>query len=153
MGFSGSTVASLFLGSCCSVAQSCPTLCNPMDCSTPGFPVLYHLRKLAQIHVHWVSDAIQPSHLLLSPSSPTFSLSQHQGLFQWVSSSHQVAKIFLEVAGLILFELNCLPSTINSRVEVVTPSKSECDFNWKLGHFRYYQLVDEATDAVWLCPY
>ena len=151
MWFSGSTVASLFLGSCCAVAQSCPNLCNAMDCSTPGFPVLYHLRKLAQIHVHWVSDAIQPSHLLLSPSSPAFSLSQHQGLFQWVSSSYQVAKVFLEVAGLILFELNCLTSTINSHVEVVTPSKS--DFNWKHSHLRYHQLVDEVTDAVWLCPY
>ena len=59
-----------------------------------------------------------------------------------------MAKVFLEVAGLILFELNCLPSTINSRVEVVTPSKSECDFNWKQGHLRYHQLVDEVTDAV-----
>ena len=69
----------------------------------------------------------------------------------------QVAKVFLEVAGLILFELNCLPPTINSYVEVVTPSNSECDFNWKQGHFRYHQLVDEvirvALDPVWLCPY
>ena len=57
---------------CCSVAQSCPTLCDPMDCSTPGFPVLYHLPELAQIHVHWVSDAIQPSHPLLSPSPSAY---------------------------------------------------------------------------------
>ena len=70
---------------CCSVAQSCPTLCDPMDCSTPGFPVLHHLLKLAQTHVHWVGDAIQPSHPLFSPSSPAFNLSQHQGLFQWVN--------------------------------------------------------------------
>ena len=63
-----------------------------MDCSTPGFPVLYYLLEFAQTHVHGVSDAIQPSHLLLSPS-PAFSLSQHQGFFQWVSSSHQVAKV------------------------------------------------------------
>ena len=76
-----------------SVAQSCRTLCNPMDCSTPGLPVLYYLPKFAQTHVHWVSDAIQPSHPLSSPSPPAFSLSQHQGLFQWVSSSHQVAKV------------------------------------------------------------
>ena len=75
-----------------SVAQSCPTLCDPMDCSTPGLPVHHQLPKLAQTHVHWVSDAIQPSHPLSSPSSPVFNLSQHQGLFQWVSSSHQVAK-------------------------------------------------------------
>ena len=83
----------LFDSCCCSVAQSCPTLCNPMDCSTPGFPVLHHLPELAKTHVHWVCDAIQPSHPLSSPSPPTFNLSQHQGLFQWVSSSHQVAKV------------------------------------------------------------
>ena len=63
-----------------SVAQSCQTLGDPMDCSTPGFPVLYHLPELAQTHVHGVSDAIQPSHPLLSPSPPAFNLSQHQGL-------------------------------------------------------------------------
>ena len=76
-----------------SVAQSCPTLCNLMDCSLPGFPVHHQLSELTQTHVHQVSDAIQPSHPLSSPSFPTFSLSQHQGLFQWVSSSHQVAKV------------------------------------------------------------
>ena len=64
-----------------------------MDCSMPGFPVLHHLMELAQTHVHWVSDAIQPSHPLLSPSPPAFNLSQHQSLFQWVSSSHQVTKV------------------------------------------------------------
>ena len=76
-----------------SVAQSCPTLCDPMDCSTPGFPVHHQLPEFTQTHVHWVSDAIQPSHPLPSPSPPAFNLSQHQGLFQWVSSSHQVAKV------------------------------------------------------------
>ena len=77
-----------------SVAQSCPTLCDPMDFSKPGFPVHHQkLSELAQTHVHWVTDAIQPSHPLLSPSPPTFNLSQHQGLFKWVSSSHQVAKV------------------------------------------------------------
>ena len=64
----------------------------PMDCSTPGFSVHHQLLELAQTHVHWVSDAIQPSHPLLSPSPPAFNLAHHQGLFQWVSSSHQVAK-------------------------------------------------------------
>ena len=66
--------------SCCSVTQ-CATLCNPMDCSTPGFLVLHCLPELAQMHVHWISDAIQPSHPLLSPSLPSFNLSQHQDLF------------------------------------------------------------------------
>ena len=76
-----------------SVAQSCPTLCNPKYCSIPDFPVHHQLLELAQTHVHWVTNAIQPSHPLSSPSPPTFNLSQHQGLFQWVSSSHQVAKV------------------------------------------------------------
>ena len=78
---------------CCSVAKSCPTLWDPMDCSTPGFPVLHLLLELAQTHVHWVSDATEPSHPLSAPSPPTFNLSQHQGLFQCVGPSHQVAKI------------------------------------------------------------
>ena len=78
---------------CCSVAQSCPTLCDPMDCSMPGFPVLHHLLEFAQTHVHWVSDAIQPAHPLPPATLPALNLSQHQGLFQWVSSSHQVAKV------------------------------------------------------------
>ena len=64
-----------------SVAQLCPGLCDPMDCSTPGFPVHHQPPDLAQTHVHQVSDAIQPSHPLLSPSPPAFNLSQHQGLF------------------------------------------------------------------------
>ena len=77
----------------CSVSQLCPTLCHPMDCNTPGFSVLHYLPEFAQIYVHWVSDAIQPSHPLSSPCPLALNLSQHQGLFQWVGSSHQVAKI------------------------------------------------------------
>ena len=76
-----------------SVAQSCLTLCDPVDCSTPGFPVHHQLLELAQSHIHRVGDAIQPSHPLSSPSPPAFILSQYHGLFQWVSSSHQVAKV------------------------------------------------------------
>ena len=76
-----------------SVAQSCPTLCGPMNCSTPGLLVHHQLPEFTQTHVHWVSDAIQPSHPLSSPSPPALNLSQHQGLFQWVSSSHKVAKV------------------------------------------------------------
>ena len=76
-----------------SVAQSSPILCEPMDCSTPGFPIHHQLPELAQTHVNQVSDAIQPSHPLSCLSPPAFNISQHQGLFQWVSSSHQVAKV------------------------------------------------------------
>ena len=74
---------------CCLVTKLCPTLCNPLDCSTPGFPVLHYLLDLAQTHVLSVSDAIQPSHPLLPPSPLALNLSQHQSLFQWVSSFHQ----------------------------------------------------------------
>ena len=81
------------LTSVSSIAQSCLTLCNPMDCSTLGFPVHHQLLELAQTHVHQVGDAIQPSHPGLSLSPPAFTLSHHQGLCQWVSSSHRVAKV------------------------------------------------------------
>ena len=77
----------------CLVTKSCLILCNPMDCSIPGFPVLHYLLDFAQAHVHWVSDGIQSSHPLSPASPPAFNLSQHQGLFQWHGSSHQVDKV------------------------------------------------------------
>ena len=76
-----------------SVAQSCPTLCDPMNRSTPGLPVHHQLPEFTQTHVHRVSDAIQPSHALSSPSPPAPSPSQHQSLFQWVNSLHEVARV------------------------------------------------------------
>ena len=85
-----------FIRNYCSVqfiTQWCPTHCDPMDCSTPGLPVHHQLPEFTQTHVRWVSDAIQPSHPLSSPSPLTFNLSQHQGVFKWVSSSHQMAKV------------------------------------------------------------
>ena len=75
------------------VAQSCPTLCDPMNRSTPGLPVHHQLPEFTQTHVHLVGHTIQPSHPLLSPSPPAPNPSQHQGLFQWVNSSHEVAKV------------------------------------------------------------
>ena len=112
-----SFLVSLDSKSCSSVAKSCLTLCDPMDCSTPGFLVLHYLPEFAQIHVHWVGDAIQPCHPLLPPSPPSFNLSQHQGLFPWASSSHQVAKVLefqlqpqssVEYLGLISFRMDWL---------------------------------------------
>ena len=100
-----------------SVAQLCPTVCNSMDCSTPGFPVHHQLLELDQTHAYRVGDAIQPSHPLSSPSPPAFNLFQHQGLSQWVSSSHQVAKYWSfsfnispsnERSGLISFRMDWL---------------------------------------------
>ena len=102
-----------------------------MDCSTPGFPVLYQLPELAQTHVHWVGDAIQPSHPLSSPPPPAFYLSQHQGILQWVSPSHQVAKYWSfsssispsnEYSGLISirmdwFDLLSVPGALKSLLQ------------------------------------
>ena len=85
-----------------SVAQSCPTLCDPMNRSMPGLPVHHQLPEFTQTHFHRVSDAIQPSHPLSSPSPPAPNPSQHQSLFQWVNSSHEVAKVILCV------HYNCL---------------------------------------------
>ena len=106
----------LYPQSVSSVTQSCMTLCSPMDCSTPGLPVHHQPPELTQTHVHWVGNAIQPSHPLLSPS-PACNLSQLQGLFKWVDSSHQVAKVlefqlkhqsFNEYSELISFRMNWL---------------------------------------------
>ena len=83
-----------------SVTQSCMTLCDPMNHSTPGLPVRHQLLEFTQTYIHWVGDAIQPSHPLSSASPRAFNLSQHQHLFQWVSSSHQVAKV-------LEFQLQC----------------------------------------------
>ena len=77
----------------CLVSKSCPGLCYPMYCIMPGFSVLYHLPEIAQIHVHRVGNAIQPFHPLPPPSAPALNFSQYQGLFQWVSSSHQLALV------------------------------------------------------------
>ena len=112
---------------CCSVVQSCLTLCDPMDCSMPGFPVLHHLLELFQTHVYWVGDAIQPSRPLSSPSPPAFNLSQHLGLFQWclfvsgdrsigVSASAPVLPIKFRVVPLGLTDLISLQPKRFSRV-------------------------------------
>ena len=110
------SIESFCSGQFSSVTESCLTVCNPMDYSTPGFPVHHQLPETTQTPVSWVGDAIQPSHPLSSPS-PAFSLSQHQSLFQWVDSSHQVAKVlefklqhqsFHEYSGLISFRMDCL---------------------------------------------
>ena len=98
---------------CCLVAKSCPALWDSMDCSMSGFPVLHCLPEFAQIHVHWVGDAIQPSHPLSSPSA-TFKLSQHHGLFKWGSSSHQYWSFSFsispsnEYSGLVSFRIDWL---------------------------------------------
>ena len=88
----------------CSVLS---TLCDPMDCSVPSLPVFHHLPELAQTHVHWFGDAIQPSHPLSSPSPPPLNLSQHQGLFQWIGCSHQVHHFIIDLFFLPTVSLIC----------------------------------------------
>ena len=108
-----------------SVTQLCPTLCDPMNCSTPGLPVHHQLPEFTQTHVHWVGDAIQPSHPLSSPSPPALNPSQHQGLFKWVSFSHQVARV-------LEFQLNSSPCFI------------------KLGHQQFLSVIwkKESNDLL-----
>ena len=91
---------------CCSVAKSCWTLDDPMDCSRSGFLVLHYLPEFGQTHVHCVGDAIQPSHPLSPLSPPGFNLPQHQGLFQWVSYLHPVAKVIGASASASLFPMH-----------------------------------------------
>ena len=107
----------VYVSSVSSVAQSCPTLGDPMNCSTPGLPVHHQLPEFTQTHIHRVSDAIQPSHPLSSPSLPAPHPSQRQSLFQWVNSSHEVAKVLefsfsiipsKEIPGLISFRMDWL---------------------------------------------
>jgi len=85
-----------------SVTQSCPTLCDPISRITPGLPIHHQLPEFTQTHVHWVHDAIQSSHPLLSPSAPARIPSQHQGLFQWVNSSHEMAKVLVSALASFL---------------------------------------------------
>ena len=122
-----------------SVAQSCPTLCNPMNRSTPGLPVHYQLPEFTQTHVHRVIDAIQPSHPLSSPSPPAPNPSQHQSLFQWVNSSHEVAKV-LEFqlqhhslhkgTGLVYFPTNLCPGFVWGTQWASAKIENRCWFNW-----------------------
>ena len=107
-----------------SVAQSCLTLCDPMDCSTPGLPIHHQLLESTQTHVHRVGDAIQSFYPLSLPSPPALNLSQHQGLFKWVSSLHQVAKVLSfslsispsnEHSGLVSFRMNWLDLLVVQR--------------------------------------
>ena len=123
----------LFLPTISSVAQSCLTFCDSMDCSTPGFPVHHPLPELAQTHVHRVGDAIQPSHPLSSPSPPTFNLSQHQGLCKRVSSS------------LCVYIHLILSTTLHQLVwkvkHTVSPTCPKLDSEWKNQHFHPCDLA------------
>ena len=117
---------------CCSVTQLCPTPYDPMDCSSPGFPFHHQLLEPTQTHVHRISDSIQPSHPLPSPSHPDFSLSQHQGLFKWVHSLHQMAKVWS-------FSLSVCPS--NEYSELISISIDWFDVLAVLGLSRVFSNI------------
>ena len=104
-----------------------------MDCSTPGFPVHHQLPELAQTHVHWVGDTILPSHPLLSPS-PAFNLSQHQGLFQWISSLHQVAKVL----ELQLRHQSWFPSGWTGRISLQLKGLSRVFYNITVQNHQFF---------------
>ena len=121
---------------CCWVSQSCP---DPVDCSTPGFPVLHYLPELAQTHVHWVSDAIQPSHPLSSLSPLTLNLSQHQGIFQWVYTSG--GQSFGVSAS-----ASVLPMNIQERACLrIKPMRSKIERRWKeIKAFRLWSAWNQS---------
>ena len=144
----------------CSVAQSCPTLCNPMDCSTPAFPVLHYLPESAQTCVHWLSDAIQPSHPLLHPSPLALNLSQHESLFQWVDSSHQVAKVLElqwifqwifqysnEYSGLISFRIDWFDLLSVQETLKSPPSPKFKSISFLVLSFLYHPALTTIHDA------
>ena len=115
-----------------------------MDCSMPGFLVHHQLPELTQIHVHWVGDAIQPSHLLSAPSPPAFNLSQHEGLFQWVSSLHQVAKYWPQITNEPQVTLSWLPdiSMVHSQVCEETSTQKN-----KLNHSSLFIFYKSTTNS------
>ena len=138
-----------------SVTQLCPTLWDPMDGSTPGFPVLHQLLELAQTHVHQVGDAIQPSHPLSSLSPSTFNFFQHQGLFPWGSSSHQEAKVlefqlqhqsFNEYSGLISFRMDWLDLLAVKGTLKFSPTPQFKSINYLALSFLYVPILTTIHD-------
>ena len=123
-----------------SVTQSCLTLCDPMNHSTPGLPVHDQLPDSSQTHVHWVGDAIQPSHLLSSPFPTALNISQHQGLFKWVSTSHQVAKV-------LEFHLQHQSSQWTPRTFLALPQSSQIQWNQNP-----YSSSATAAKSLQSCP-
>ena len=129
-----------------SVAQSCPTLCDPMNRSTPGLPVHHQLLEFTQTHVHQVSDVIQPSHPL-SPSPPAPNASQHQSLFQWVNSSHEVAKV-AQIMNSLLQKLKKVGKTTRPfRYEL---NQIPCDYTVKVtNRFKGLDLIECLKNYGW----
>ena len=152
---------------CCSIAKSCPTLCDPMNCSTPGFPIIHYLPEFAETHVHWISDAIQLSHPLLPSSPPALSLSQHQGLFQWIRSSHQGGKVSelpvlvsvlpVNIQNWFLLGLTGLISLLSEGLSRIFSSTTVWKYSffgaqtslWSNSHIRMWLLKKIVTFNIW----
>ena len=116
-----------------------------MDCSTPGFPVHHCLLGFAQIHVHSFGDAVQPSHPLSSPSPPAFSLSQHQGLFQWVNPSHQVAKVSASASVLPMNIHGWFPLELSCSISLQSKGLSRIFFNTTVQNHQFFS----AQPSLW----
>ena len=141
-----------------SIAQSGPTLCNPMNRSTPVLPVHHKLPEFTQTHAHWVGDAIQPSHPLSSPSSPAPNPSQHQGLFQWVNCLHEVAKVlefqlqhqsfqWIPRTGLLQMDwLDLLAVQGDSQESSPTPQFKSINFSATLRLFKLYKYIKNVKE-------
>ena len=138
-----------------SVTQSCLTLCDPVDCRTPGLPVYHQLLEFTQTYVHWISDAIQPSYHLLSPSPPAFNPSQHQSLFQWVNYSHRWPKSWSfsfsispsnEYSGLTSFRMDCLDLLAVQGTQESSPTPQFKSINSSVLSFVYSPILTSIHD-------
>ena len=148
-------VSQSFIPGCriCSVAKLYSTLWDPMDCRTPSFPVLHYLPEFVQTHVHWVGDAIQPSHPLLSPSPPAFNLFLHQGLFQWVSTlsgsqsivaSASASVLPVNIQGWFHLGLTCLISLLSKRLSRVFSSTTVQKHQFFGVHDSYHMIQNSS---------
>ena len=124
--------------------------CDPMDCSTPGLPVHHQLPEFTQTHLHWVSDAIQPSHPLWSPSPPISSLSGQQGLFQWVSSSHRVAQSVGVSASTSVLPMNTQDWSLGVKNELTNFLPSDVIPMQRVDH-KYCPLSFQVSEASLVC--
>ena len=147
----------------CSVTQLCLTLCDPTDCSTPGLPVHHQLPEFTQTYAHHVGEAIQPSHPLSSPSPPALNLSQYQGLFKWISSLHQVAKVLelsfnistsKEYSGLISFTMDWLDllAVQETLKSLLQHHSSKASILWCSAFFIVQLSHVAAAKSLQLCP-
>ena len=128
----------LWIFFCCPVTQSCPPLCDPVDCTMLGFPLLHHLLEVAQTYVHWVGDIIQPSHPLSSPSPRAFNISQHQHLYQWVISTHQVLVASVSASVLSVNIQDWFPIELNDLISLQSKGLSRVFLNTTVQKHQFF---------------